>query len=116
LWRTCMIVQELEDEIEYLEGHTGEIDRLSELEALREALDEEVNARKAALNALERKLDREPLPEEVRAPLESGRLTQKRELEILRRALRETTELVDQVETVIEEGFNPSWGLLFKEG
>ena len=116
LWRTCMIVQELEDELGYLEGRGREISRLSELEVLRTELDDEVNSRKATLNALERKLDREQLPDAIREPLERDRQVQKRELDRLRRALRETVELVDQIEAVVEEGFNPSWGLLFKEG
>ena len=35
LWRTCMVVQELEDEIRYTEGRREEISRLSEVELLR---------------------------------------------------------------------------------
>src|SRR5690606_6605201 len=116
LWRTCMIVQELEDELEYVESRREEIQRLSELEALRARLDDEVNARKWTLNALERRLEREHFPEDVRTKLELERTAAKRELELVRRAHRESVQLADRIEADIEEGFNPTWGLLFKEG
>ena len=116
LWRTCMIVQELEDELEYVESRHADIQRLSALERLRARLDDEVNARKWTLNALERRLEREHFPEAVRLGLEQERGAAKRELELVRRAHRECVQLADRIEADIEEGFNPTWGLLFKEG
>jgi hypothetical protein len=81
LWRTCMVVQELEDEIRYTEGRAEEISRLGEVEMLITRLDDEVNVRKGALNALERRLEREHGPE--RAALEAERKLAKSELERL---------------------------------
>jgi hypothetical protein len=34
----------------------------------------------------------------------------------VRRALREAIQIADTLERDVEEGFNPFWGLLFKEG
>nr|WP_228530516.1 MULTISPECIES: HAD-IG family 5'-nucleotidase [Myxococcaceae] len=117
LWRTCMIVQEIEDEISYTEARTDEISRLSELEHLRARLDDEVSVRKALLNTLDRRLERVPdLSEEERARLEAERREAKHELEHLRRSLRSATDAADVLERDVEEGFNPYWGLLFKEG
>ncbi len=117
LWRTCMIVQEIEDEISYTEGRAEEIARLSELEHLRARLDDEVNLRKTLLNTLERRLEREPeLPPEERAQLEAERKETKAELDTRRRALKVSVETTDVLEQDVEEGFNPYWGLLFKEG
>jgi hypothetical protein len=117
LWRTCMIVQEIEDEISYTEGRAEEISRLSELEHLRARLDDEVNLRKSLLNNLERRLEREPeLPAEERAQLEAERKETKAEMDTLRRALKTAVETTDVLEQDVEEGFNPYWGLLFKEG
>jgi HAD superfamily 5'-nucleotidase-like hydrolase len=115
LWRTCMIVQELEDEINYTDGRQEEISQLSEVELLRARLDDEVNHRRAQLNSLERKLDKD-LPKQLRSAVEEERRRAKSEMDKIRRALRETVEIADTLERDVEEGFNPFWGLLFKEG
>ncbi|WP_309893691.1 HAD-IG family 5'-nucleotidase [Archangium sp.] len=118
LWRTCMVVQEIEDEITYTDGQRERIDRLSEVELVRERLDDEVAHRKGLLNTLDRKLERgdEPESKDEVARLEEERRRTKVELDKLRWALREATEVADTLEAEVEEGFNPYWGLLFKEG
>jgi len=117
LWRTCMIVQEIEDEITYTDSRREEISRLSEMEMTRARLDDEVNAVKTELNTLERRLERDAAPgtpERARADEDRRRL--KGELDLVRRALKESNEIADALEQDVEEGFNPYWGLLFKEG
>jgi HAD superfamily 5'-nucleotidase-like hydrolase len=116
LWRTCMIVQEIEDEITYTDGQRERIEKLSEVELARERLDDAVAHHKGVLNALDRRLERGDEPPEEAARLEEERRRVKGELDTLRRALREATEIADTLECEVEEGFNPFWGLLFKEG
>jgi HAD superfamily 5'-nucleotidase-like hydrolase len=116
LWRTCMIVQEIEDEITYTDNQRERIEKLAEVELARERLDDEVAHHKGQLNALDRKLEREGQPAEEVAWLEEERKRLKVELDTLRRALREATDIADTLEREVEEGFNPYWGLLFKEG
>ncbi len=116
LWRTCMVVQEIEDEITYTDSRREAIARLSEVEVTRARLDDEVNVLKTALNALERRLDRDTLVGEERARCEDERKQLKVEMDTVRRALKEATEIADTLEQDVEEGFNPYWGLLFKEG
>jgi len=118
LWRTCMVVQEIEDEINYTDTRKDEITRLSEVELLRARLDDEVSHHKTLLNAVERRLEREKesLAADARAKLEDERKRAKAELDRLRRALKESVEIGDTLERDVEEGFNPYWGLLFKEG
>ncbi|WNG47469.1 HAD-IG family 5'-nucleotidase [Archangium minus] len=116
LWRTCMIVQEIEDEITYTDGQRERIEQLSEVEMARERLDDAVAHHKGLLNALDRRLDRGELTAEEQAQLEEERRKTKVELDKLRWALREATEIADTLEREVEEGFNPYWGLLFKEG
>jgi 5'-nucleotidase len=116
LWRTCMVVQELEDEIRYTEGRREEISRLSEVELLRARLDDGVNQHKAALGGLERRLERETLSAAEQASLEEERREAKAELERLRRALKVAVGIAETLERDVEAGFNPYWGLLFKEG
>ena len=116
LWRTCMVVQELEDEIRYTEGRREEISRLSEVELLRARLDDAVNQHKAALAAVERRLERDNPGGTERAALEQDRRTAKLELERLRRALKVADGIAGTLERDVEAGYNPYWGLLFKEG
>jgi HAD superfamily 5'-nucleotidase-like hydrolase len=116
LWRTCMVVQEIEDEITYTDGQRERIQRLSEVELARERLDDEVAHRKGQLNVLDRKLERGELEDGAPERLEEERRKVKAELDKLRWALREATEIADTLECEVEEGFNPYWGLLFKEG
>ncbi|MGC4114400.1 MAG: HAD-IG family 5'-nucleotidase [Myxococcales bacterium] len=116
LWRTCMIIEELEDEIAYTDRCASDVTRLSALESLRARLDDEVNTRKLALNALERRLERSGLDEETRRHVEDVRKKEKAELERLRKALKESGEEAEALEARVEKGFNSYWGLMFKEG
>jgi 5'-nucleotidase len=113
MWRTCMIVQEIEDEIGYLESRRDEITTLAEVEALQVRLDDEVQRRKVRLNQVERRIEKKDgdaglLEEEFRAT--------KAELDRVRKALKECTSAVRIVEHDVETGFNKFWGLHFKEG
>jgi 5'-nucleotidase len=106
LWRTCFVVQEVENEIEYIEAHASAVTRLNELDALRSRLDDMINHHKVLLNSLDRKLERGPQPE-----LEARRLREK-----LRRAFKATLTEGSDVEARFEKGANAYWGLVFKEG
>ncbi|MBK7858547.1 MAG: HAD-IG family 5'-nucleotidase [Archangiaceae bacterium] len=116
LWRTCMVVQELEDELNYTFGRSDEIGRLSEIEILRARVDDEIGKHKALLNSAERKLERDGLEGPPRQALEDERKRLKGELDRLRKAYRETNDIAEVLETDVERGFNPFWGLMFKEG
>ncbi len=116
LWRTCMVVQEIEAEINYTDSRQEEISRLSEIELLRARLDDELNQRKSQLNLLERRLDKNGVEPDQRAAVEEERRQAKADLERIRRSVRETSHIADTLEHDVEEGFNPFWGLLFKEG
>lgn len=116
MWRTCMIVQEIEDELNYLEARQPEIDRLAELEQFSVRLDDEIGRRKSRLNQIERKLEKNQVDAPTRAALEEEFKHTKQELDRLRKAQREATEIVKTMEVDVEKGFNPFWGLHFKEG
>jgi HAD superfamily 5'-nucleotidase-like hydrolase len=116
LWRTCMVVQELEDELNYTFERADEISRLSDLELLRARVDDEIGKHKALLNQTERRLERDGLEGQARTALEEERKRLKAELDRLRKAYRETNDIAEVVESDVERGFNPFWGLMFKEG
>ncbi len=116
LWRTCLVVEELEDEIAYTERCHADLVRLNGLEALRARIDDELKHHKLSHSSLERRLEREVLPEAERHEAEAVRKAEKSELEKLRKAMKEVTAEIDALEEKIEAGANPHWGMLFKEG
>jgi HAD superfamily 5'-nucleotidase-like hydrolase len=115
LWRTCMVVQEIEEEMAWLDRNGEALAELSRLEGLRVRMEDELAMHRAALNALDRRLDRE-LEGPGREELEADRRRVKAELEALRRALRDADARIAALDRSLEEGLNPYWGLTFKEG
>jgi HAD superfamily 5'-nucleotidase-like hydrolase len=117
LWRTCMVVEELERELAWIERNQEVLAELARLEELRVRVEDEIAVHRAALNLLDRRLDRGELPEgPERARVDDERKRQKQELEVLRRACRDADARVERLERELEEGLNPYWGLTFKEG
>jgi 5'-nucleotidase len=116
LWRTCMIVPELEPELAWLEKNSASLEEMARLEELRARLDDEISARKTGLNALDRRLERNARDPTAREQLEAERREMKHELERLRRAMRDADARVHDLERSVELGFNRYWGLTFKEG
>ncbi len=116
LWRTCMVVEELERELAWLERNQDVLDELERLEALRVRLDDEVAVHRSALNVLDRRLERDAATPEERARIEEERRHQKQEMEVLRKGSRDAHARVQVLERGIEDGLNRYWGLTFKEG
>ncbi len=116
LWRTCMVVQEVEPELAWLEKNGAALEETARLEELRARMDDELAIHKSGLNALERRLEREPLPPATREELELERRRLKHEMERLRHGLRDANQRVEELQRRVEEGYNRYWGLTFKEG
>jgi hypothetical protein len=116
LWRTCMVVEELERELAWIERNQEVLAELSRLEELRVRVEDEISVHRSALNLLDRRLEREARDVPDRERAETERKLQKQELELLRRACREADARVEVLERQLEEGLNPYWGLTFKEG
>jgi HAD superfamily 5'-nucleotidase-like hydrolase len=116
MWRTCIVVEEIEREIAWLEDRQEVLLELSRLEELRIRIEDEMTLHRSALNAVERRLDRDALDPAGRARLEEERRRDKQELEKLRRAHRDANARIDVLQRQLEEGLNPHWGLTFKEG
>jgi len=115
-WRTCLVVEDLEREISWLESHRGEIEEVARLEELRLRIDDEATAHKAALNVVDRRLERTPEGDGARTGLEAERLRMKRGLELLRLGLRDANARIASLQRRVEDGHNRYWGLTFKEG
>lgn len=116
LWRTCMVVEELERELAWLERNQVTLDELARLEELRVRVEDEIAVHRSTLNVLDRRLERDAAAPGERERLEPERRRQKQELEQLRRARKDANARVEALERSLEEGLNPYWGLTFKEG
>jgi HAD superfamily 5'-nucleotidase-like hydrolase len=116
LWRTCMVVQEIEEEMAWLDSKQAELGDLSRLEDVRIRVEDEIAAHRAALNALDRRVEKLGPDAPGRAGLDAERRRFKAELEALRRAHRDANAQIASLVRAIEEGLNPYWGLTFKEG
>jgi 5'-nucleotidase len=112
MWRTCMIVQEIEDEMKYLETRAAEIEHLSQIESMRVKVDDEISSHKTKLSQIEKRLDKEATNKELEADFHKV----KSELDALRKAMRSCNTISATLEKDLDDGFNPNWGLHFKEG
>jgi HAD superfamily 5'-nucleotidase-like hydrolase len=114
LWRTALVVEELERELEWLDGHREELGELARLEKLRTRLEDAVASHRTALNQVERR--RERAADGEPAGLEEQARRVRQELDQLRGALREVGERIAELAHDLEAGVNTTWGFLFKEG
>jgi len=110
------VVEELERELAWLDAKRDALEEMARLEDIRARLGDELSAHRGALNAVERRLEREDPPEPERASLEEQRRAAKAELELLRRAHRDADARIALLEDEVEHGYNRHWGLVFKEG
>jgi 5'-nucleotidase len=114
LWRTALVVEELERELQWLEGHREALGELGRLEGLRVQLEDAVASHRTALNQAERRRDRATEGDATGLEQQARRIRQ--ELDRLRGALREAGGRIDTLARELEAGVNRTWGFLFKEG
>ncbi len=114
VWRTAMVVQELEQEIEAGQRMAPQLARIEELERRRVRLDSELIYQQQLSKSLQRLEPAEAnLPE---ATLEAARCEVRDQIEHLRTALRELAREINALETEVDRTYNPWWGALFKVG
>ncbi|MBC7792724.1 MAG: HAD-IG family 5'-nucleotidase, partial [Clostridia bacterium] len=109
LWRTALVVEELEDEIRYSIEHAEELARLADLELERRNLDELTSLQRQHLAAIERKVGADA----ARASLEFEALRRRRDQ--AKRQLKSVINMIETLETRVDVTFNSTWGFVFKE-
>jgi 5'-nucleotidase len=114
LWRTALVVEELERELDWLEGHREALGELARLEGLRTQLEDAVASHRTALNQAERRRDRFADGEAPGLGEQARRI--RHELDQLRGALREAGKRIAELARALDTGINAIWGFLFKEG
>ena len=110
LWRTALVVEELEEEIRHTVANREDFERLLALESRRRALDDLTNLQRQQLSMLERALGAEAArhdPEFVSLKLERDHA---------KRELKQVGEGIEALEAKLDAVFNHYWGMVFKEG
>jgi len=114
MWRTAMVVQELEEEINVLETHRARLWALTDLDKKRFELDAAISQRKTLLSRLEHEpvMNKPDAPPEV---IESAIRLLRKKLDQDKRELRMVAAQAERIEAEVETALNPYWGMVFKE-
>jgi 5'-nucleotidase len=117
-WRTAMIIQELEMEIQAHESCKDDFARIVELEDQHEHLEDDLRFFQSRFKDLSRQIEHtRTKPNGVPlAALEADRGRVKRGVERVRGRLRQTTAELGLIERRCDARFHPFWGSLLKEG
>ncbi len=131
-WRTLMIIQEMDVEVEAHDACTEALRHHEELEERRARLEDELRFHQARFKEAQRQVDLlsptsgkssrsgPPVDGAVAARLakehEADRQREKRAVERVRTLLREIEVETRELEQRIDQSFHPYWGSLLKEG
>ncbi|HSD87705.1 MAG TPA: HAD-IG family 5'-nucleotidase [Kofleriaceae bacterium] len=116
MWRTAMVLQELEREISVSERLEGQISDLDLLDRRHRNLESEIDYQTLRLKKIQRLIDDESTSSPLRARLEEERRAARTSVDSLRdRAALMETE-VDSLEARIDHAYNSHWGSCLREG
>lgn len=119
VWRTAMILQELESELTAVENNKERLERVEQLERQLVRLDSEISYQQVLLKSLQKLAEagegaHEPLSHAA-PTVEAAKHEAKRRLDELRAALKAAADEVAENDRVIDRAFNPYWGAIFRE-
>jgi 5'-nucleotidase len=120
VWRTAMVLQELEDELTQVEKFKDKIERVAHLERQAIRIDSEISYQQLLLKSLQRLaesgVEAAHEPGADKTTIEEAKHEAKRRLDELRAALKSTVGEQDQLDQEVDRAFNPYWGAIFREG
>ncbi|WP_394837682.1 HAD-IG family 5'-nucleotidase [Pendulispora rubella] len=117
VWRTAMIIQELETEVHAHQACADDFEQTLHLEDTREHLEDDLRFYQARYKELSRLIDAKPTGNGARlTELEAERGRVKRSVERVRGLLRAAESELSVLERRIDSRFHPFWGSLLKEG
>lgn len=115
-WRTAMIIQEMNDELDALERCGDDLARMDALEVLRDSLYDELRERQEQLKEVQMQLAMIRAQQEGSSGLEAIRVKLRKRIEMIRNRFK----LIDTEYTALEEQvdhtFHPFWGSLLNSG
>jgi len=113
-WRTAMIIQEMDVELDALARCTEAMDRSDNLHEARATLIHDLRARQAALKEIQRSLDKGDGAHSTE--LDVARVRLRKTIDKLRTRIRATEAELASLDDELEDAFHPFWGSLFKAG
>jgi 5'-nucleotidase len=116
MWRTAMVLQELEREISVGDRLEAQIKDLDLLDRRHRNLESEIDYQSLRLKKIARLLDDATTQPALRARLEEARRTTRESLDALRDRAELMDREVDSLEDRIDRAYNPHWGSCLREG
>ncbi|HUE39415.1 MAG TPA: HAD-IG family 5'-nucleotidase [Candidatus Binatia bacterium] len=116
MWRTAMVVQELEREISVSERLAAQIQDLDLLDRRHRNLESEIDYQTLRLKKIQRLLDDDATSDALRARLEDERRVTRASVDTLRDRARLMDAEVQSLEDRIDRAYNPHWGSCLREG
>jgi HAD superfamily 5'-nucleotidase-like hydrolase len=117
VWRTAMILQELEQELVQIDRNKERIQRLDHLERQCSRLDSEVTYQQLLLKSLQKLGDAtNGMGGHASDTVEAAKVEAKRRLDELRAMMKLTSDELEQLEQDVDRAFNVYWGAIFREG
>ncbi len=116
MWRTAMVLQELEREIAVSDRLEAQIKDLELLDRRHRNLESEIDYQTLRLKKIQRLLDDEHCSPPLRARLEEARKLARLSVETLRDRAGLMDAEVDSLEARIDRAYNSHWGSCLREG
>ena len=118
MWRTAMVLQELDREIAVSDRIEAQIRDLELLDRRRRNLESEIDFQSLRLKRIQKLHDDgdASLGDTSRARLDDARRSTKQALDSLRDRAKLMTEEVERLEDAIDHTYNPFWGSILREG
>ncbi len=116
-WRTAMILQEMTGELDALARCREPLERMDQLDVLRDELSAQLREAQLRLRRIQRMVEASEERDEVPEPsLLAERSLCRRVIDRLRARLRDVEVEHDRLEERVDAVFHPFWGSLFKAG
>ncbi|HUS30420.1 MAG TPA: HAD-IG family 5'-nucleotidase [Kofleriaceae bacterium] len=116
MWRTAMVLQELEREISVIERLDPQIRDLDLLDRRHRNLESEIDYQSLRLKKIQRLLDDDSCSAALRARLEEERKLARASVDTLRDRAALMEQEVDSLEARIDRAYNSHWGSCLREG
>lgn len=116
MWRTAMLLQELERELTVSERLEAQIKDLDLLDRRHRNLQSEIDYQTLRLKKIQRLIDDETTSAPLRTRLEEERKIARANIDSLRDRADLMDKEVDSLEARIDRAYNPHWGSCLREG
>ncbi|MBA2540619.1 MAG: HAD family hydrolase, partial [Deltaproteobacteria bacterium] len=116
MWRTAMVLQELEQEISVNNRLEAQINDLDLLDRRHRNLESEIDFQSLRLKKIQRLMDDPSTTAAMKVRLEEERKLARGAIDSLRDRANLMESEVDSLEARIDRAFNPHWGSCLREG